>query len=97
MNIETGVDVYRAMDVAEDRLKPHMPGPIEFSNDAIMLGFAGTYSSFLLFARRAGEQYGVDPRDIILEMGRRQCTEGQENLCIEVAYDLAEKNKEKQQ
>ena len=93
MNIDTGVDLYRAMDVAEEHLKPLMPGPIEFSNDAIMLGYAGTYSSFLLFARRAGERYGVDPREIILEMGRRQCTEGQENLCIEVAFDIAERNK----
>jgi 4-hydroxy-2-oxovalerate/4-hydroxy-2-oxohexanoate aldolase len=85
----TGVDLYNIMDVAEKDLEPLMPAPMKFSNDAIMLGYAGTYSSFLLFARRAGQRYQVDPRRIIEEMGRRQCTEGQENLCIEVAYDLS--------
>jgi 4-hydroxy-2-oxovalerate/4-hydroxy-2-oxohexanoate aldolase len=89
LGYETGVDLLKVMDVAEQKLDPLMPGPITFSNDAMMLGYAGTYSSFLLFARRAGERYGVDPRLIIEEMGRRQCTEGQENLCIEVAYDLS--------
>jgi hypothetical protein len=66
-----------------------MPHPMTFDNDTLMLGYAGTYSSFLLFAKRAAAQYGVDARDVIREMGRRGCTEGQENLCIECAYDLA--------
>ena len=88
---ETGINLYNAMDVAEQAVKPIMPKPIEFDNDSLMLGYAGVYSSFLLFAKRAGEQYGVDPRDVIKEMGKRQCTEGQENLCIECAFDLAQK------
>ena len=90
--IQTGVDLYLAMAVAEEAVKPIMPGPIEFDSSSVMLGYAGVYSSFLLFAKRAGERYGVDPRDIIQEMGRRQCTEGQENLCIECAYDLSQRS-----
>lgn len=88
--IETGIDLYKAMDVAEKFVKPIMPKPIEFDNDSLMLGYSGVYSSFLLFAKRAGERYGVDPRDVIKEMGKRQCTEGQESLCIECAFDLAQ-------
>jgi len=90
MGIETGIDLYKVMDVADKYLKPLMPRAMELDNDRIMLGYSGVYSSFLLFAQRAGEKYGVDPRDIIKEMGRRQCTEGQEDLCIQVAYDLAQ-------
>jgi 4-hydroxy-2-oxovalerate aldolase len=89
LGIETSVDLYVAMDVGEKHLKPLMPKAIEFDNDAMMLGYAGVYSSFLLFAQRASERYGVDPRDVIREIGRRGCTEGQENLCIECAYDLS--------
>lgn len=89
LDIETGIDLYRAMDVGDEMLKPLMAQPMELTSDQIMLGYSGCYSSFLLFARRAGERYGVDPRDIIQEIGRRQCTEGQENLCIEVAFDLS--------
>lgn len=91
MGIDTGVDLYKAMDVAEGYIKPLMVKPIEFDNSSLMLGYAGVYSSFLLFAKRAGERYGVDPRDVIKEMGKRQCTEGQENLCIECAYDIAQR------
>jgi 4-hydroxy-2-oxovalerate aldolase len=89
LGIRTGVELYRAMDVGDELLKPLMPRPMELGSDQIMLGSAGCYSSFLLFARRAGERYGVDPRDIIKEIGRRGCTEGQEDLCIEVAYALS--------
>jgi hypothetical protein len=55
-----------------------------------MLGYAGVYSSFRLFAQRAAEKYGVDSRKVIAEVGRRKCTEGQEDLCIDVAYNLSQ-------
>ncbi len=93
MGLDTGVDLYSAMDVAEQVIRPLLPKPIEFDKDSLMLGYAGVYSSFLLFAKRAAERYGVDARDVIKEMGKRVCTEGQENLCIECAYDLAMQKK----
>ncbi len=89
IGVETGVDLYKAIDVASKTLAPLMPGPIEFGADSLMLGYSGVYSSFLLFAKRAAEQFGVDARDVIREIGRRGCTEGQENICIECAYELA--------
>jgi hypothetical protein len=54
MGIESGVDLYKTMDIGEEYLRPLMPGPLEVDNDRIMLGYAGCYSSFLLFAQRAG-------------------------------------------
>jgi 4-hydroxy-2-oxovalerate aldolase len=87
--IKTNVNLYAAMDVGDKILKPLMPRPQELTSDQIMLGYSGTYSSFLLFARRAAEKYQVDARDIIKEIGRRGCTEGQEQLCIEVGYELS--------
>lgn len=93
MGYDTGIDLYKAMDIGDQYLKPLMPRPMELASDQIMLGYAGVYSSFLLFARRAGEAYGVDPRDIIREIGARGCTEGQEHVCIEVAFELAKKKK----
>jgi 4-hydroxy-2-oxovalerate aldolase len=92
MGIETGVDMDKIMDIGDTLLQPFLR-PIELDNDKIMLGSAGVYSSFLLFARRAGEKYGVSAREIIREIGRRQCTEGQEDICVEVAYQLASAKK----
>lgn len=90
---EVGADLYRAMDVGDEYLKPLMHRPMELASDQIMLGYAGCYSSFLLFARRAAEKHGVDPRDVIAEIGRRGCTEGQEQICIEVAYEFSRAKK----
>ena len=93
MGHTTGIDLYKAMDLGDQYLKPLMPRPMELENDHIMLGYAGVFSSFVLFARRAAERYGVDVRDIIAEVGRRGCTEGQEDICIEVAYILSQQKK----
>jgi 4-hydroxy-2-oxovalerate/4-hydroxy-2-oxohexanoate aldolase len=88
MGIRTGVDLYRLMDVAEDLVVPLMDHPIRIDRDALILGYAGVYSSFLLFAQRAAQQYGVSSRDILVEMGRRKAVGGQEDLIEEVAIEL---------
>ena len=89
MNIRHGVDLYGAMDVAEDVVVPMMDQPIRIDRDALTLGYAGVYSSFLLFAQRAGEKYGVPSRDILVELGRLKTVGGQEDMIEDVALDLA--------
>ena len=89
MGVDTGVDLYRLMDVAEDLIVPLMDKPIRVDRDSLTLGYAGVYSSFLLFAQRAGKKYGISARDILVEMGRRKAVGGQEDLIEEVALDLA--------
>jgi 4-hydroxy-2-oxovalerate/4-hydroxy-2-oxohexanoate aldolase len=41
MGIETGVDLYKIMDVAEDLVVPMMDFPIRIDRDALTLGYAG--------------------------------------------------------
>ena len=89
MNIKHGVDLYKIMDVAEDLVVPDMDQPIRIDRDALMLGYAGVYSSFLLFAKRAGEKYGVSSRDILAELGRRRTVGGQEDMIEDLAIDLS--------
>lgn len=88
---ETGVDFYKIMDVAEDIVEPIMPRPQVVRNAPLMQGYAGVYSSFLLHTYRAAEKFGLDPRDILVELGRRRMVGGQEDMIIDVAYQLAQK------
>lgn len=86
---ETGIDLYGAMDAAEEAVRPIMHRPIIVDKNSLTIGYAGVYSSFLLHARRAGERFGVDARDILMEMGRRKAVGGQEDLILIVAQELA--------
>jgi 4-hydroxy-2-oxovalerate/4-hydroxy-2-oxohexanoate aldolase len=86
-----GVDLYKVMDVAEDLVVPMMDAPVRIDRDALILGYAGVYSSFLLFAKRAAERYGVSSRDILVEMGKRKTVGGQEDMIEDVALDLAKR------
>ncbi|KAI3610229.1 4-hydroxy-2-oxovalerate aldolase (plasmid) [Cupriavidus necator H850] len=89
MGIETGVDLWKIQDVAEDLVVPMMDFPIRVDRDALTLGYAGVYGSFLLFAKRAGEKYGVPARDILVELGRRGMVGGQEDMIEDTALTLA--------
>jgi 4-hydroxy-2-oxovalerate/4-hydroxy-2-oxohexanoate aldolase len=89
MGIETGVDVFGIQDVAEDRVVPIMDFPIRCDLDALTLGYAGVYGSFLLFAKRAEKKYGVPAREILVEMGRRGMVGGQEDMIEDTALTLA--------
>ncbi|MCK6545705.1 4-hydroxy-2-oxovalerate aldolase [Myxococcota bacterium] len=87
--IETGVDVFKMMDVAEELVLPVMDHPIRIDRDALTLGYAGVYSSFLLFAKRAEQKYGVPAREILVELGRRGMIGGQEDMIEDAAMDMA--------
>ncbi len=86
---ETGVDWFKLMDTTDDIVRPIMQRPQVIDGPSLVLGYAGVYSSFLLHAYRAGERFGVDPRAILLELGKRKVVGGQEDTIIEVAAELS--------
>jgi 4-hydroxy-2-oxovalerate/4-hydroxy-2-oxohexanoate aldolase len=88
MGVETGVDLFRLMDVAEDRVVPLMNQPIRVDRDSLILGFAGVYSSFLLHAKRAARRHGVRSSEILVELGRLKTVGGQEDMIEDVALNL---------
>jgi len=89
VGFKTGIDFYKIMDLAAELIDPILPRPQVISNDALAIGYAGAYSSFLLHAQRAGKKFGIDSRDILIELGKRKAVGGQEDLIIDVAIDLA--------
>jgi len=86
---DTGVELFPLMDVAEDVVAPLMPRAQIIDRSALAIGYAGVYSSFLLHAERAGAKFGVEPRAVLMELGRRRIVGGQEDMIIDAAADLA--------
>ncbi|MBJ7552545.1 4-hydroxy-2-oxovalerate aldolase [Marinomonas ostreistagni] len=89
MGANHGIDLYKIMDVAEDIVVPMMDQPIRVDRDALTLGYAGVYSSFLLFAQRAQQKYGISARDILVELGKRGTVGGQEDMIEDLALTMA--------
>ena len=89
MGLDVGVDSYKLMDLAEEVIAPILPKAQEIGRGSIVMGYAGVYSSFLLHAERAGQRFGIDSRDILVELGKRKAVGGQEDMILDVAAELA--------
>jgi len=85
MGVDTGISLYPLLDAADTLVRPIQTRPVQTDGNALMLGYAGVYSSFLLHTERAAERFGVDPRDVLVELGRRRMVGGQEDMIIDVA------------
>jgi 4-hydroxy 2-oxovalerate aldolase len=89
IGIRTGIDVLRLIDAAEEVVRPVMDEEPTLDRMALIMGYAGVYSSFLKHAYRAAERYGVSGAEILLECGRQGLVGGQEDQIIQIAAELA--------
>jgi 4-hydroxy 2-oxovalerate aldolase len=89
LGVKTGIDVLKIIDAAEDVVRPVMDDECVLDRLALIMGYAGVYSSFLKHAYRAAERYGVSGAEILLECGRQRLVGGQEDQIIQIAAELA--------
>jgi 4-hydroxy 2-oxovalerate aldolase len=89
LGIATGLDVPALLDAAEEVVRPYLHRWPKMDRNAIVQGWAGVYSSFLLHAERAGERYKVPAHDILRRCGELGYVGGQEDMIIDVAIGLA--------
>ncbi|AGS39302.1 MULTISPECIES: 4-hydroxy-2-oxovalerate aldolase [Cycloclasticus] len=89
MGIETGIDLFKLMDLSENIILPLMDHVIRVDRESLTLGYAGVYSTFLLHAKRASERFGIPARDILVELGRKKMIAGQEDMIVDTAMTMA--------
>jgi 4-hydroxy 2-oxovalerate aldolase len=89
MGVETGVNVAALLDAAEEIVRPYLPRWPKMDRNAIVQGWAGVYSSFLLHAEHAAQRYGVAAHDILRRCGELGLVGGQEDMIIDIAIEMA--------
>ena len=88
LGVRTGIDVAALLDVAEEIAAPLQPAVPVIDRDAITLGLAGVYSSFLKHARTIGARYDVPAHELLRIAGDRRLVGGQEDLLVDIAVEL---------
>jgi 4-hydroxy 2-oxovalerate aldolase len=89
LGFETGVDFFKIVDAAEDVVRPVMPEECLLDRMALMMGYAGVYSSFLKHAYTQAKRYGVSGAQILVRAGERKLVGGQEDQLIDIALELS--------
>ncbi|MBS4730311.1 4-hydroxy-2-oxovalerate aldolase [Mycobacterium sp. SM1] len=89
LGVRTGLDLPGLLAAAAEVALPFIPRLPWAERNAIVQGYAGVYSSFLLHAERAAERYGVPAHEILQRVGEAGYVGGQEDMIIDIALQLA--------
>lgn len=88
------LDLYQLFDVSNEVVAPLMNPPNSGLDDiCIVSGMSGVFSAFRVHVLNAAREFGVDARDIFIQLGKERVVAGQEDKIIEIAEKLGKGNK----
>ncbi len=88
IGVKTGIDFFDVLDAAQDVVAPVMGQECQLDRNAMTIGYAGVYSSFLKHAVRQAERYDVPAHELLLRAGQRKLIGGQEDQLIDIALEI---------
>jgi 4-hydroxy 2-oxovalerate aldolase len=88
LGVNTGIDVRKIIDAAEDVVRPVMDGECLLDRLSLTMGYAGVYSSFLKHADRLSQRYDVSGAELLIRAGERKLVGGQEDQLIDIALEI---------
>lgn len=88
MKIPTGIDLYALLDAGDFAESTFVKAIPVVRSLSVVSGLAGVFSGFVKPVTRLAEEWGVDPRDVFFELGRRRAVAGQEDLILEIVKDM---------
>jgi len=93
LGYKTGLNLYKLMDNSENIIAKLMKNKLEINQITLMCGLTSTVSAFAPHVIKAAQRFNVNPRDIFVELGKRQVIGGQEDIIIDIATKLSKKHK----
>ena len=97
MGFDTGIDLYKILDVSEVAIKELIPVLPYISSLSIISGLSGVFSGFVKEVKKVSKINCIDPRDVFFELGKLGAVAGQESMISEVAYKLKNKKNQSQE
>lgn len=88
-----GSNLYALMDAADKIFRSLQDRPVRVDREILALGYAGVYSRFLRHAEIAAVKFDLKTVDILVELGKRRMVGGQEDMIVDVAFDLLTRRK----
>lgn len=88
LGIKVNIDLFALMDLSENVVTKIRTSPQDITAVSLVSGMEGLSSGFAPHAKRAANKFSVDVKNILQELGRRNVVVGQEDIIIDVAYNL---------
>lgn len=92
-NVELGIDPLRLMNIAEEIIDPILKNYSQVDSLSIVSGYAQFHSSFMGTIMTYAQQYGIDPRELIIHVCLEDRVNPAEGLVKKISENLAQNRK----